>query len=186
MINSEINSDVVLTDFLDDPDQAGVLQFLVEWVSESVEAAHDHVADHYQGQGSTLIARLDQAVAGLVTLRWTSRNPAFAERDIPLVHQLMVAPRFRRQAIATTLMDAAEDLAARRGRKAVGITVGLFDEYGPAQRLYAKRGYLPDGRGACQGLTPLHEGQPVTMDHTLILWLTKDLTNLAAPSGADS
>jgi len=41
------------------------------------------------------------------------------------------------------LMDAADHLARDRGIAPPGITVGLFDEYGPAQRLYGR-----DERGA--------------------------------------
>jgi hypothetical protein len=87
-------------------------------------------------------------------------------------------PGLRRQGIGNRLLDAAELLAARRGRRAVGITVGLFDEYGPAQRLYVSRGYLPDGNGACQGRVPLREGQSVIVDHSLIIWLIKDISHL--------
>jgi ribosomal protein S18 acetylase RimI-like enzyme len=86
-----------------------------------------------------------------------------------------VAEPFRRRGVATRLMNAAEQLARDRGAATLGITVGLFDEYGPAQRLYARRGYVPDGRGACQDQRPLSEGARVTMDHDLIMWLTKDL-----------
>lgn len=174
-----LSGDSAITDFGTDPHPGAVLDFLAEWVTGSRAAADQHVADHPGGQGTTLVARLDQTVAGLVTLRWTSNNPALADRNIPLVHQLMVAPGYRRRGVATALMDAAEQLAAQRGRRAVGITVGLFDEYGPAQRLYVQRGYVPDGRGACQARTPLREGQIVTMDHSLIIWLIKDLTNLS-------
>jgi hypothetical protein len=70
-------------------------------------------------------------------------------------------------------MDAAEQLARDRGIATLGITVGLFDDYGPAQRLYARRGYIPDGRGACQGQRALHRGTRVRMDDDLIIWLTK-------------
>jgi hypothetical protein len=73
------------------------------------------------------------------------------------------------------LMQAAEDLARDRGATELGVTVGLFDVYGPAQRLYARRGYLPDGRGACQGQRPLHKGMQVTIDDDLIIWLTMEL-----------
>jgi len=59
----------------------------------------------------------------------------------------------------------------------LGITVGLFDEYGPAQRMYARRGYIPDGRGACQGQRPLSEGTQVRLDHDVIIWLTEELTS---------
>ncbi|MBO0810696.1 MAG: GNAT family N-acetyltransferase [Microlunatus sp.] len=173
-------ADVAITDFLEDPHQDQVMDFLVDWVSGSRAAAEQHVADHADGRGTTLTARLGRTIAGLVTVRWTSNNPALADHNIPLVHQLIVVTEYRRQGIATALMDAAEHLAAQRGRTAVGITVGLFDEYGPAQRLYAKRGYLPDGRGACRGRTPLHEGQTVTIDHSLIIWLTKELADVQA------
>jgi hypothetical protein len=72
-------------------------------------------------------------------------------------------------------MNAAEELASDRGTVTLGITVGLFDEYGPAQRLYALRGYVPDGRGACRGQEPLSKGSRVIMDDDLIIWLTKEL-----------
>jgi GNAT superfamily N-acetyltransferase len=167
--------DVAITDYVTDPAPDAVLRFIADWVTGNAGTARDHVADHAGGDGTTLVARLDGQVVGLVTVRWTSRNPAFADRGIPLVHQLAVAPEFRRLGVATALMTSAEQLAAARGRSRVGITVGLFDEYGPAQRLYAKRGYVPDGRGACRGLVPLRQGEAVEVDHDLILWLTKDL-----------
>lgn len=72
-------------------------------------------------------------------------------------------------------MDAAWELARDRGIAELGITAGLFDEYGAAQRLYAQRGCVPDGRGACRGREPLSQRGHVTMDHDLIMWLTKDL-----------
>ncbi|HEY9290231.1 MAG TPA: GNAT family N-acetyltransferase [Microlunatus sp.] len=165
---------LAITDFLEDPDQSAVIDFLAQWATGSHQAALDHIADHATGQGTTLVARMQQTVAGLVSLRWTSRNPLFAERGIPLVHQLSVRPSYRRRGIATELLNAAEHLVAESGRDTIGITVGLLDQYGPAQRLYAKRGYLPDGRGACQGRIPTREGQKVEVDG-LILWLTKDL-----------
>jgi hypothetical protein len=45
----------------------------------------------------------------------------------------------------------------------------------PAQRMYALRGYVPDGRGACRGHQPLSKGARVIMDDDLIIWLTKQL-----------
>ena len=59
--------------------------------------------------------------------------------------------------------------------ESLDFTVGLFDAYGPAQQLYARRGYIPDGRGACQVHRPLRLGERVTVDHDLIIWLTKEL-----------
>jgi len=109
---------------------------------------------------------------------WESNFDGFRDPGIPLVHQLAVAGPFRRQGVATVLMDAAEQLAGERGVTTLGITVGLFDEYGPAQRLYGQRGYVPDGRGVCRAQRPLGKGMQVTMDDDLIMWLTKELARL--------
>ena len=75
-------------------------------------------------------------------------------------------------------MDAAGQPARDRGIATLGITVGLSGEYGPAQRLYGRRGYVPDGRGACQGQRPLRKGMPVIMDDDLTIWLTQASTHL--------
>jgi hypothetical protein len=74
-------------------------------------------------------------------------------------------------------MDAAGQLARERGISTLGITVGLFDEAGPAQRLYRQRGHIPDGRAACQGQRSLSRGMPVVMDDDLIMWLTEALVS---------
>ena len=108
---------------------------------------------------------------------WESNYAGFRSRGIPLVHQISVSEPWRRRGVATLLMDAAEQRAADRGITTLGITVGLFDEYGPAQRMYARRGYIPDGRGACQGQRPLSGGTQVRLDHDVIIWLTKELTS---------
>ena len=137
--------------------------------------ARAYLAGHTEPEGISLIATNGGEVIGYVAIVWESNYEGFRSRGIPLLHQIIVAEPFRRRGVATALMDAAEQLARDRGVATLGITVGLFDEYGPAQRLYARRGYVPDGRGACQGQRPLSEGVRVTMDHNLIMWLTKDL-----------
>jgi GNAT superfamily N-acetyltransferase len=122
-----------------------------------------------------LIAAHGSDVIGYVAIVRESDYAGFRSRGVPLVHQIAEAGPFRRQGVATLLMDAAEQLARDRGIATLGITVGLFDEYGPAQRLYGRRGYVPDGRGACQGQRPLRKGMQVSIDDDLIIWLTKGL-----------
>lgn len=157
-------------------DLAQVVQLFIQQIYPGdPERAHEHFSGHAERQAETFLAWVDGRLAGYLTLRWQSNNPLFRERNIPLIHHLEVFSQFRRQGIASRLMNAAEQSIATRATHA-GITVGLFDKYGPAQRLYAKRGYLPDGHGACQGQRPLKQGEVVTIDHDLILWLTKDLT----------
>ena len=139
------------------------------------EGAQQHFTGHAEGQADTFLAWVDSRLAGYVTIRWISKDPEFSRQNIPLINDLAVFPQFRGQGIATCLMDAAEELIATRATRA-GITVGLFDDYGPAQRLYAEGGTICRmGATRQEGQRPLHQGEHVTMDHDLILWLTKDL-----------
>jgi GNAT superfamily N-acetyltransferase len=152
------------------------IRFLTEWVSDGEAAARRYLADHAEPEGASLVAASGHDVVGYAAILWESAFAGFRDHGIPLVHQVAVAGPFRRQGIATLLMDAVERLARERGIATLGITVGLFDKYGPAQRLYGRRGYVPDGRGACRGQQPLSQGMQATMDHDLIMWLTKDLS----------
>jgi len=162
---------------VDEGNFESAVQFLIGWVSEDEAEARAYLADHAEPEGASLIATDGIDVIGYVAIVWESNYAGFRSRGIPLVHQIAVAGPFRRQRVATLLMDAAEHLARDRGIVTLGITVGLFDEYGPAQRLYGQRGYIPDGRGACRGQRRLGKGTLVTMDHDVIMWLTKDLVS---------
>ena len=162
---------------VDEGNSESAVRFLIEWVGDGETEARRYLADHVEPDGSSLIATRGPDVIGYVSMVWESNYAGFRSRGIPLVHQIAVAGPFRQQGVATLLMDAAEQLARDRGIVTLGITVGLFDEYGPAQRLYGRHGYIPDGRGACRGQRPLSKGTQVIMDDDLIIWLTKDLVS---------
>ncbi|HEX5377117.1 MAG TPA: GNAT family N-acetyltransferase [Phenylobacterium sp.] len=119
-----------------------------------------------------LVARVDGAFAGYVTVLWESGYGPFGEAGIPEIQDFNVLPRFRRQGIGTALMDAAEALIATRSDVA-GLGVGLYPDYGPAQRLYILRGYLPDGRGIAAEQVQVKPMQVVRVDDELALYLTR-------------
>ena len=50
------------------------VQFLIEWVSDGEAGAREHLADHADRGGSSLIAVRDQGVTGIVTIRARSRT----------------------------------------------------------------------------------------------------------------
>jgi GNAT superfamily N-acetyltransferase len=151
------------------------VRFLIEWVSDGEAEARSYLAGHAEPEGASLVAVHGHDVIGYTAIVWESNYAGFRSRGIPLIHHVAVAGPFRRRGVATLLMDAAEQLARDRGIATLGITVGLSGEFGPAQQLYGRRGYVPDGRGACQGQRPLRKGMLVTMDDDLIIWLTKHL-----------
>ena len=167
----------IAVQLVDEGNSGSAVRFLYEWVCDGEGEARRYLAGHVEPDGISLIATSGSEAVGYVAVIWESSYAGFRSRGIPLVHQVSVSEPWRRRGVATLLMDAAEQRAADRGIATLGITVGLFDEYGPAQRMYARRGYVPDGRGACQGQRPLGEGTQVRLDHDVIIWLTKELTS---------
>ena len=82
--------------------------------------------------------------------------------------------KYRRRGVGTALMDAAESLAARSA-DTVCLGVGVSCGYGSAQRMYATRGYLPDGSGVWYGGSVCPEYTPYCNDDDLVLHLSKQL-----------
>ena len=74
----------------------------------------------------------------------------------------------------SALMDEAE-ADARRTSDVVGLRVGLHSGYEAAQRLYVRRGYLPDGAGAILDGRSVSEGAQIRLDDDVTLRMTKRL-----------
>ncbi len=124
------------------------------------------------GERATFVAQENGVFAGYTTVKWISDYPPFASSHIPEIKDLNVLPVFRRQGIASRLLDAAEDRISQRSPVA-GLGVGLPPDYGPAPVLYAKRGYVPDGRGVAYRDKTAAFRQPVTVDDELVLFMKK-------------
>ena len=124
------------------------------------------------------IAFLDSQFAGYVTLKVQSHYPHFRAKNIPEIMDLNVLPAFRNQGIGSALLDKAEGAAANLSN-VVGIGVGLYGGedggYGPAQRIYVKRGYSPDGNGVTYNYQRTTPGNSYALDDDLVLWFTKSL-----------
>ncbi len=118
-------------------------------------------------------AWMDNSFVGYVTLKWHSDYQPFAASNIPEINDLNVLPQFRRQGIGSRLLELAETEAQKKS-KVVGIGVGLYADYGNAQRLYVKRGYVPDGHGLTYKNKSISFGETVCVDDDLTLWLVKN------------
>jgi ribosomal protein S18 acetylase RimI-like enzyme len=127
-----------------------------------------------EGRRVVLVAEVEGTFAGYVTILWESYYPPFKEAGIPEIMDFNVLIKYRRQGIGAALMDEAEKRISHRS-KVVGIGVGLMADYGAAQIMYVKRGYVPDGRGISQNEKFLGYGDRVTVDDDLILCFTKRL-----------
>ena len=132
-----------------------------------------YLAEQERGKRVVLIAYIDNEFGGYVTIKWKSDYPSFAEKGIPEINDLRVLPAFRRRGIATALVDEAEKRIFERSPIA-GIGVGMYADYGAAQRMYALRGYVPDGLGLAYKGQHVKPGHEVMVDDDLILYLTKE------------
>lgn len=133
-----------------------------------------YLREQSDGARTCLVALVEGQFAGYVTVNWRPSYPGFAEQNIAEIQDLNVLPQFRRQGVASRLLDSAESEVALRA-SVVGIGVGLHPGYNAAQRLYVKRGYIPDGRGITYRDRYLLEGAQVVLDDHLILHFTKHL-----------
>lgn len=118
------------------------------------------------------LAFVKQQFAGYVTLKWQSKYAHFFKNQIPEIMDLNVLPPYRREGIGLRLLKTAEN-AARSKADVVGLGVGLYADYGSAQRLYVKQGYVPDGFGITYDYKPIEPGNSVILDDDLVLWFTK-------------
>ena len=125
------------------------------------------------GEREVLVAEVKDALAGYITILPSAKHGPFVE-IYPELSDFNVFEPFQNQGIGNLLMEEAEKRVRLISDK-VTLGVGLHSGYGPAQRLYIKRGYIPDGTGVW------YQNHRPAMDATcedigdLVLYLSKDL-----------
>ena len=97
------------------------------------------------GEREVLVAEVEGAVAGYITILPCAKQGPFAE-IYPELSDFNVFEPFQNQGIGNLLLEEAEKRVRLISDK-VTLGVGLHSGYGAAQRLYIKRGYIPDGTG---------------------------------------
>jgi GNAT superfamily N-acetyltransferase len=126
------------------------------------------------GRRTVLVAEWEGTVAGYLTILWESGDPVFRARGIPEINDFNVLLKCRRKGIGSALLDAAEAMITDRCA-VIGLGVGLHLGYGGAQRLYVRRGYVPDGAGVVVDGRSVPEGSEIKLDDSPVLRMTKEL-----------
>lgn len=134
---------------------------------------YERYLEHQNAQTrKVLVAETKGEFAGYLVIQWNSDYLPFKAKGIPEIIDLNVLQKFQRNKVATVLMDEAER-QIKQVSPVAGIGFGLTKDYGPAQIMYIKRGYLPNGRGIVKASKSLEYGQRVTIDDDLVMYLTK-------------
>lgn len=127
-----------------------------------------------EGTCVAIAAECDGQIAGYIHVYPDAKWGPLGGQGYPEIVDFGVLEKFRRQGVGTRLMDTAEAVAAERAGL-VYLAVGLHKYYGPAQRLYARRGYVPDGSGVWYGDKPCEPYEAYRNDDELNLYLVKKL-----------
>ena len=118
-----------------------------------------------------LVAEIDGVVAGYITILPDAKQGPFAGMA-PELSDFNVFEPFQNQGIGNLLLEEAEKRVKLISDK-VTLGVGLHSGYGPAQRLYMKRGYIPDGTGVWYQNQPLEMNTTIQNNDDLVLYLSK-------------
>lgn len=121
-----------------------------------------------------LTAEYDGCPAGYISVYPKSIEGPFGNQDLPEIVDFGVLEKYRRRGIGSQLMDQAETIASRYADM-VYLGVGLHEGYGAAQRMYAKRGYIPDGSGVWHNNQPCRPDESYPLDDELYLWFYKQI-----------
>ncbi len=149
---------------------------------EEIKQGWDAAVDKYQlrlkdqseGRAIALAAEYCGNVAGYINVYPDSKWGAFAGKGYPEIVDFGVLEKYRRLGIGGKLMDTAEGIAAEYSNT-VYLGVGLHSGYGSAQRMYVKRGYIPDGTGVWYREKVCEPYTDCCNDDDLVLYFSKQL-----------
>ena len=116
----------------------------------TLEKHRNRLKDQSEGKAVSLVAEYRGEVAGYINVYPHGQDGPFSSKNWPEIVDFGVLEKYRRHGIGSILMDTAERIAAEYAA-VVYLGVGLHSGYGSAQRMYVKRGYLPDGSGVWYG-----------------------------------
>jgi ribosomal protein S18 acetylase RimI-like enzyme len=170
----------VLSSFVIRPALADDLPALLEISSamgngEGSEYFIRQFAEQERGHRNIFILLIDGDSAGYVVYNRTPLYALFSRLAIPEIQDLCVVPAYRQQGHGRALVEYCETIALAENCETIGIAVGVTADFGAAQRLYVKMGYIPDGFGLTCDREPVRKGERVSIDDGICLMLTKDL-----------
>ncbi len=120
------------------------------------------------------IATVDGRIAGYATLLPHDLSGPFKDKNIPVIVDFNVLEKYQKQGVGAAIIDSIEN-SVKEYSPMICLGVGLHYGYGSAQRMYVKRGYIPDGSGVWYGNERLEQYEPCMNDDDLILYLSKEL-----------
>ena len=131
--------------------------------------------DQAEGKCISLTAVYNGLPVGHISVYITGFRGCVQRKNLPEIVDFGVLEKYRRKGIGSRMMDVAEKIAGQYANT-VWLRVGLHSGYGSAQRMYVKRGYIPDGTGVWyQNKLCAQYDTEIANDDDLVLFLFKDI-----------
>lgn len=148
--------------------------FIEQGWHKPYEQFNEYYNQQENNEKLVIIAEVTGEVAGYVTLLPFAKGGPFAYRNIPEIVDFNVLIKYQKRGIGSKIMDIVEKLSKEKNEY-VSLSVGLHSGYGSAQRMYVKRGYIPDGTGVWYNGKQLEPYSKCVNDDDLTLYFIKSL-----------
>lgn len=168
------DSDILIRDLQQSDTQIITEEEIAQGWDASVEKYEMRLKHQSEGKAISLVAEYCGKVAGYINIYPNSEWGAYANQGYPEIVDFGVLEKYRRRGIGTKLIDIAEQIASEYADM-VYLGVGMHTGYGSAQRMYVKRGYIPDGTGVWYGDKVCEQYAKCCNDDDLVLYLSKNL-----------
>ena len=169
------DSDILIRDMIEsDPKIITEQEIEQGWVSQKEEKYTQRLKDVAEGKCIALVAEYKGNVAGYFNVYPNSMGGSFGGKGLPELVDFGVLMKYRNHGIGNTLMQVAEDIA-KKYSDTVYLGVGLHRDYGSAQRMYIKRGYIPDGTGLWWQVKNLAPYADMKNDDETAIYMSKKL-----------
>jgi ribosomal protein S18 acetylase RimI-like enzyme len=166
------DSDIIIRDFREsDAKPLTDAELLQGWHTD-ISKFISRLSDRDSGKCISLAAEYKGNIAGYVNVYFDPPGTPFSGKGYCEIVDFAVLEKFRRKGIGGKLMDIAEKIGFKSS-DTIFLGVGFHSGYGSAQRMYFKRGYIPDGCGAWYKNSPTIPYESYDLDDDLILYLSK-------------
>jgi len=157
--------------------EALIKTFCFPWstMEKTLEKWTGYSTQHQKNIRTVYLLEKQGQIIGYASLLRVSEYPDFKSSGIPEINDLWVSQAWRNKGFGKMSVLHLEEIARMEGYKQIGLGVGLYKDYGAAQILYFKLGYLPDGKGITHQGVHVVTGKHYPVDDDLILWLCKPL-----------
>ncbi|MCL4490150.1 MAG: GNAT family N-acetyltransferase [Chloroflexi bacterium] len=136
-------------------DAEGIAETFAVW-HKPREQYEKYFAEQQQDRRVVVLAVSRERVVGYVTVVWDSDYAEFRRQGIPEIVDLNVIDEHQGRGIGRRLIGAAEQIARRRQKTRIGISVEQSPAYVVPNRLYPQLGFVPDGKGTTAEDNGLH------------------------------